>query len=128
MSWSEPSRPWIPARLIVAEVGLADELGVQGQPRDGPRAAVHERDRDDRAHGGLALRQVGAAPATTPGPPRCATTLCEEPVSTTKCRAGAGAEADGHVERDVARGGVTVSGTVVPAHPSARWGRRRAVP
>ena len=61
---------------------------MQRQPGHRPRPAVHERDGDDRAHRGLALGQVGAPPATGARATAVATTLCDEPVSTTKLRRG----------------------------------------
>ena len=63
------ARPALGARQADgAEVGGPDELGVEGQPRHGPGPAVHERHGDHRAHGGLALGEVGAG-NDGPGPP-----------------------------------------------------------
>ena len=86
---------------------------------------MHERDRDDRAHRGLALGQVGARAATALRATLEDTTLCDEPVSTTKLRRGPPAKRTA-TPSDTSPGvGVTVSGTVVPRPPRQR-GRRRA--
>src|SRR5580698_274633 len=50
-----------------AEIGGAQELGVEDDAGNGPGAAVHQWDGDDRAHGGLALGQVGPAQRSAAG-------------------------------------------------------------
>ena len=87
---------------------------------------MHQRHGDDRADGGLPLGQVVPcsdwARATADD-----TTLCDEPVSTTKSRRRPAGEADGHAERHVAGDRGHGQGHRRPARPLRQRGRGRAL-
>ena len=84
-------------------VGRADELGMERQAGHGPRPAVHERDGDHRAHGRLALRQVGAVQRLSLGDRGRHHALGGARVDH-EVPPRAMAEADRHAERHVALG------------------------
>src|ERR1700689_2828391 len=112
-SWSEPSRPWVPDRLIEPKLvdpmscGWSASPGADQAPLCTSGTVMTEQTVDWRC-----ARSVPAsdwARATEDD-----TTLCDEPVSTTKLRRRPSPKPTATPSDTSPCAGVTVSGTVVP--------------